>query len=286
MMTTITDKSIKTATQVAQITPENYSFLQERIYSDSGIVLDETKLYLLESRLLPIVRKEKLETLNELCARLRAPSATVLRRQVVEAMTTNETLFFRDTAVFDTLRDKVLPALVDARRQSRTLTIWSAAASSGQEAYSLAILLLEMGLGGWNLRILGTDLNSKILDQARAGRYIQLEVNRGLPAKYLVKYFQRAGLEWQVKDEVRRMVEFQTFDLRQNMRSLGSFDLTLCRNVLIYFDVKTKKQILGEIRNVLNPKGLLLLGSAETTINLDDRFSRRAIGSSIFYEKL
>ncbi len=285
-MTTITDKSIKTVAQVAQITPENYSFLQERIYSDSGIVLDETKLYLLQSRLLPIARKEKLETLNELCARLRAPSATVLRRQVVEAMTTNETLFFRDTAVFDTLKDKVLPALVEARRPARTLSIWSAAASSGQEAYSLAILLLEMGLAGWTLRILGTDLNSKILDQARAGRYIQLEVSRGLPAKYLVKYFQRAGLEWQVKDEVRRMVEFQTFDLRQNMRSLGSFDLTLCRNVLIYFDVKTKKQILGEIRDVLNPKGLLLLGSAETTINLDDRFLRRAIGSSIFYEKL
>jgi len=285
-MTTITDKSIKTVAQVAQITPENYSFLQERIYSDSGIVLDETKLYLLQSRLLPIARKEKLETLNELCARLRAPSATVLRRQVVEAMTTNETLFFRDTAVFDTLKDKVLPALVEARRPARTLSIWSAAASSGQEAYSLAILLLEMGLAGWTLRILGTDLNSKILDQARAGRYIQLEVSRGLPAKYLVKYFQRAGLEWQVKDEVRRMVEFQTFDLRQNMRSLGSFDLTLCRNVLIYFDVKTKKQILGEIRDVLNPKGLLLLGSAETTINLDDLFLRRAIGSSIFYEKL
>lgn len=285
-MNTIAETSTKTITQSVQITPENYAFLQNRIYADSGIVLDETKHYLIESRLLPIVRKEKLGTLDELCVRLRTSENAGLRRQVVEAMTTNETLFFRDIAVFDTLRDKVLPALVENRRVSRTLNIWSAAASSGQEAYSLAILLLEMGLAGWNIRIFGTDLNSQILEQARTGRYIQLEVNRGMPAKYLVKYFQRAGLEWQIKDDLRRMVEFQTFDLRQSMRGLGPFDLILCRNVLIYFDVKTKKQILGEIRGVLNTQGLLLLGSAETTINLDDRFARRVIGQSVFYEAL
>ncbi len=285
-MSTMTGINANTTAQEAQITPENYAFLQDRIYRDSGIVLDDTKHYLIESRLLPIVRKEKLGTLNELCARLRAIESGPLRRQVVEAMTTNETFFFRDVAVFDTLRDKVLPALVEKRQSSRTLSIWSAAASSGQEAYSLAILLLEMGLGSWNIRIFGTDLNTQILDQARAGRYLQLEVNRGMPAKYLVKYFQRAGLEWQVKDEVRRVVEFRTFDLRQTMRGLGPFDLVLCRNVLIYFDVKTKKQILGELRRVLNPQGLLLLGSAETTLNLDDRFARRVIGPSVFYEAL
>jgi len=201
-------------------------------------------------------------------------------------MTTNETLFFRDASVFEALRDKILPSLLESRKFSRTLNIWSAAASSGQEAYSLAILLLEMGLAAWNVRILGTDLNNQIVAQARTGRYIQVEVNRGLPAKYLVKYFQRVGLEWQVKDELRRMVEFRAFDLRQSMRGLGPFDLVLCRNVLIYFDVKTKKQILGEIRGVLNAQGLLLLGSAETTLNLDDRFTRRVIGQSVFYEAL
>jgi chemotaxis protein methyltransferase CheR len=285
-MNTLAETSIKTTPQPASITPENYVYLQNRIYADSGIVLDDTKQYLIESRLLPIVQKEKLQTLDELCARLRASENGPLRRQVVEAMTTNETLFFRDIVVFDSLREKVLPELIDSRRSSRTLAIWSAAASSGQEAYSLAILLVEMGLAGWNIQIFGTDLNSQILEQARSGRYIQLEVNRGLPAKHLVKYFQRVGLEWQIKDELRRMVQFQTFDLRQSMRGLGPFDLILCRNVLIYFDVKTKKQILGEMRGVLNPQGLLLLGSAETTLNLDDRFQRRAFGHAIFYEVL
>jgi chemotaxis protein methyltransferase CheR len=164
------------------------------------------------------------------------------------------------------------------------LSFWSAAASSGQEAYSLAIMLLEMGLPGWKIRIVGTDLNNQILDRARSGRYLQIEVNRGLPVKYLVKYFQRAGLEWQLKDEVRRMVEFQVFDLRMSMRALGPFDLIFCRNVLIYFDTTTKKQILAELRGALYKKGLLLLGSAESTINLDDQFSRKVVGQATFYQ--
>ena len=282
------DANSKSAVQEPQITPENYAYLQQRIYKDSGIVLDDTKQYLIESRLLPIVRKEKLGTLNDLCALLRATSEnTLLRKHVVEAMTTNETLFFRDTVVFDALRDKVLPALVEAQRATRTLTIWSAAASRGQEAYSVAILLREMGLEGWNIRILATDINNQILDQAKTGRFLQLEVNRGLPAKYLVKYFQRAGLEWQVKEDVRKLVEFKMFDLRQSMRGMGGpFDLILCRNVLIYFDVKTKKQILAEIRRVLNKHGLLSLGSAETTMNLDERFTRKMVGQAVFYENL
>jgi chemotaxis protein methyltransferase CheR len=174
--------------------------------------------------------------------------------------------------------------LIEARRSSRALTIWSAAASRGQEAYSVAIQLLEMGLEGWKIRILATDINNQILEQARTGRYLQLEVNRGMPAKYLNKYFQRAGSDWQIKDEVRKLVEFQMFDLRQSMRAMGPFDLVLCRNVLIYFDVKTKKQILKELGGVLAKHGLLSLGSAETTLNLDDRFSRKVLGSAIFYE--
>ena len=274
----------RTTTPEAQITPENYSFLQERIYRDSGIVLDDTKRYLIESRLLPLVRRENLGTLNDLCALLRGIESTPLRRQVVEAMTTNETLFFRDIAVFRALQNKILPEIAAAHSSSKSIEIWSAAASSGQEAYSLAILLSELGLGKWHIRILGTDLNSQMLEYARRGCYTQLEVNRGLPAKYLLKYFERKALDWQVKDELRRMVRFQNFDLRQSMRTLGSFDLVLCRNVLIYFDVPTKKQVLGAMRGVLKPKGLLLLGSAETTLNLDDRFHRQVIEQAAFYQ--
>lgn len=270
------------APPAVQISPENYNFLQGEIYRESGIVLDETKTYLVESRLLPIVKKERLGTLNDLCALLKA-DCNGLRRQVVEAMTTNETLFFRDSTVFDALHKSILPALIERRRTNRTLSIWSAAASSGQEAYSLAIMLLEMGLGDWNIRIVGTDLNTQILDRARSGRYMQIEVNRGLPAKYLVKYFQRTGLEWQLKEEVRRMVEFRTFDLRQSMRGLGPFDLIFCRNVLIYFDTDTKKKILGEIYRVLPSDGALVLGSAETTINLDARFVRKTFDQATFY---
>ena len=269
----------------ATISRENYAFLQSQIYHDSGVVLDDTKQYLVESRLLPIVRKENLTTLNDLCTRLRvAPESARIRREVAEAMTTNETLFFRDIAAFDALRDHVLPSLVEKRRPSRTLSIWSAAASSGQEAYSIAMLLLEMSLSGWNIRILGTDLNASVLERARAGRYSQLEINRGLPAKYLIKYFHRAGLEWQIKEEVQRLTQFRTFDLRCSMHGLGQFDLVLCRNVLIYFDVNTKKKILGGFLRVLNEGGLLLLGSAETTLSLEQRFSPRLIGRTSFYE--
>ncbi len=268
----------------AEITPENYAYLQTQVYKESGIVLDETKLYLLESRLMPIVKKNELGSLNDLCALLKAVNGLPLRQQVVEAMTTNETLFFRDATVFEALQKTVLPELIEARKTVRILNFWSAAASSGQEAYSLAIMLVEMGLGAWKIRILGTDLNNQILDRARAGRYLQIEVNRGLPAKYLVKYFHRVGLEWQIKDELRRMVEFQPFDLRMSMRTLGPFDLIFCRNVLIYFDMETKRRILAELRGALYHQGLLLLGTAESTLNLDDQFARKLIGQAAFYQ--
>jgi chemotaxis protein methyltransferase CheR len=266
------------------ITAENYAYLQNQVYKESGIVLDETKLYLLESRLMPIVQKNQLGGLNDLCALLKAVHGLPLRQQVVEAMTTNETLFFRDVTVFDALQKTVLPELIEIRKATRILNFWSAAASSGQEAYSLAMLLLETGLGAWKIRILGTDLNHQILERARTGRYLQIEVNRGLPAKHLVKYFYRVGLEWQIKDEVRRMVDFQPFDLRMSMRTMGPFDIIFCRNVLIYFDVETKKKILAELRGALYHKGLLLLGTAESTLNLDSQFAKKILGQATFYE--
>ncbi|MDQ2842094.1 MAG: protein-glutamate O-methyltransferase CheR [Acidobacteriota bacterium] len=268
----------------SQITPENYAFLQKRIYRDSGIVLDDSKLYLIESRLAPILESDRIATLNDLCVLLKTIGGASLRQRVVEAMTTNETLFFRDPPVFEALRKIVLPDLIERRRSIRKLSFWSAAASSGQEAYSLAMLLLEMGLAGWEIQIVGTDLNSQILDRARTGRYLQIEVNRGLPAPCLVKYFQRVGLEWQLSEQIRKMVKFVPFDLRQSACPMGQFDLVLCRNVLIYFDVETKKKILGQIRGSLFEKGYLVLGCAESTFNLDNAFTKQSIGPATFYQ--
>jgi len=266
------------------ITAENYAFLQRYIYQESGIVIDAGKNYLLESRLLPIVKQENLSTLNDLCNLLRATAPLPLKSRVVESMTTNETLFFRDPALFDGLQKCILPEIIAARRDAKRISIWSAAASSGQEAYSIAMILREMNLEGWRIQILGTDLNQQILNKALKGKYLQIEVNRGLPARYLVRHFTRDGLDWQINNDIRAMVTFQRFDLRTPMRSLGPFDMVFCRNVLIYFDVETKKQILGEIRKTLNPRGILALGAAETTLNLDTHYSRVAYGSASVYQ--
>jgi len=272
------------STTASPIRAENYQFLRDYIYRESGIVLDDDKHYLLEARLLPVVRESHLASLDALCAALRNNGDPPLQKRVVEAMTTHETLFFRDVAPFDALRTEILPALIELRKNTRKLTFWSAAASSGQEAYSLAMLLLEMGLGGWNIQILGTDLSEQILARARTGKYIQIEVNRGLPANYLLKYFDRQGLEWQIKEQLRRMVTFEYFDLRKSMRTKGPFDVIFCRNVLIYFDVDTKKEILRELRGALFPGGHLVLGGAESTLNLDNEFRRVPAGRSVFYQ--
>jgi len=265
------------------ISADNYRFLQDYIYRLSGIVIDEGKHYLLEARLLPLVREHKLQSIDDLAMRLRADSVPHLRQKVVDAMTTNETLFFRDTTKYDALRTTILPLLVQKRAASRTLSLWSAAASSGQEAYSLAMLLLDMGLRDWKLDIIGTDLSTQILERAKAARYLQIEVNRGLPVTYLVRYFTQQGLEWQLKDEIRKMVRFQTFDLRQSMLALGPFDLIFCRNVLIYFDDSTKKAILRGLRSRLSPDGYLLLGGAEAILQLDEQFKRETIGQAVVY---
>jgi chemotaxis protein methyltransferase CheR len=269
------------------ISPESYKFLQDYVYRESGIVLEDDKHYLLQARLLPILKKEQLRTIDDICSKLRAGNPD-LKPRVVEAMTTNETLFFRDPAVFDALKTTLIPALMKGRETSRRLSFWSAAASSGQEAYSLAMLLLEMGLAsqGWTIQIVGTDLSNHVLDRARQARYMQIEVNRGLPAQYLVRYFSKQGLEWQLKDNVRSMVTFQKFDLRQSPNALGMFDVVLCRNVLIYFDVPTKKKILGGLRSVMRDDGCLLLGGAEAILDLDGNYARQVVGqASVYFKK-
>ena len=265
------------------VSEENYKYLQQEIYKQSGIVLDGDKHYLLESRLMPVARAAGLSTLDALCERLRAGIDSAFKQKVIEALTTNETLFFRDMAPFDALRQKLIPELL--AKPAAKLTIWSAAASSGQEAYSIAMLLKELGNCNRPVEILGTDLSEQILDRARDAKYVQFEVNRGLPAAYLVKYFKREGLDWQLKDEIRSMVKFRRFDLRQSMTALGKFDIVFCRNVLIYFDVETKSKILNQILTVLNPGGYLLLGGAETTLNLQGSFERVPVGPTVVYRK-
>ncbi|WP_263379193.1 CheR family methyltransferase [Granulicella paludicola] len=263
---------------------EDFHFLTDYIRRESGINLDDEKQYLVEARLVPILQASHIESFDLLCAKLRSGNGGPLQQQIVEAMTTHETLFFRDSAPFDALKTHILPPLIEQRRSLKKLTFWSAAASSGQEAYSLAMLLLEMGLGDWNIKILGTDLSEKILDKAREGRYLQIEVNRGLPASYLVKYFERCGFDWQLRERVRKMVHFEKFDLRQSMRTKGPFDVIFCRNVLIYFDIETKKKILTELRGTLFSGGYLCLGGTESTLNLNDQFKRVAFGRPVFYQ--
>lgn len=266
-----------------KILPENYKYLQDYVYEASGIVLAEDKHYLLDARLLGIAHEEGAKTLNDLCSLLKAHDPR-LRQKVVDAMTTNETYFMRETAHYDALRQHLIPPLLKVRQDTRRLRFWSAAASTGQEAYSLAMMLLEMGLGDWNIEILGTDLSSKVLEQARAGTYSQLEISRGLPAMYLVKYFRKNGLQWEVKDEVKRMVKFQPMDLRASLRTLGPFDAAFCRNVLIYFDLPTKLRIVEQIHGTLFRGGVLFLGSTETGLPITERFQRRSVGEATFYE--
>jgi len=268
----------------ATIEPEDYRFLQDYIYRESGIVLDDDKHYLFDARLTPILRSEGLSSVRALCNLLRGVQGRPVHRRVVEAMTTNETLFFREQHQYEALRTTLIPKLAAARAGTRRLSFWSAAASTGQEAYSVAMLLLDLGYRDWNIQILGTDLNETVLERARTGRYLQIEVNRGLPAAYLIRFFDRHGLEWQIKEEVRRMVHWQRLDLRSPLLGKGPYDFVFCRNVLIYFDPPTKRRILSEIRKTIASGGYLFLGGAETMADCADLYRRVEVGSAILYQ--
>jgi chemotaxis protein methyltransferase CheR len=270
-------------TLVTEILPENYRFLQAHVYSQVGIVLEDNKHYLFESRLAPIVKQFSLGSINALCDLLLAKCNPEIGQQVVEAMTTNETYFFRDPAQYEAIRTVLLPRLREQRQDSRKLRFWSAAASTGQEAYSLAMLLLESGLKDWDIEILGTDFCSKVVKRARSGIYQQLEVNRGLAVARLLKHFNRSGMDWQLSETVKKMARFETIDLRKSLRSLGPFDLVFCRNVMIYFDNETKLKIMKEIHSTLFRGGWLLLGGAETAFGLDEWFDRKMVGNATVY---
>lgn len=268
---------------VESINPMNYRFLQEHVYAHAGLVLEADKHYLFESRLAPIVRQLGLGSIDDLCALIRSAHRPEVGHQIVEAMTTNETYFFRDPSHYDAIRTVLLPRLMEERRDTKKLRFWSAASSTGQEAYSLAMLLREAGLSDWNIQILGTDFCSKVIERARSGIYQQLEVNRGLPATLLIKYFHRSGTEWQLSEPVRRMVSFDTIDLRSNLRARGPFDLVFCRNVMIYFDAMTKMSILRQLHGTLYRGGWLLLGGAETAFKVEEYFDKLTIGNTTVY---
>ncbi|HTU99912.1 MAG TPA: protein-glutamate O-methyltransferase CheR, partial [Luteitalea sp.] len=244
------------------------------VRSEAGIVLEPGKEYLVEARLGPLARREQLAGPSELIAalgRLRGP----LHTRVVEAMTTNETIFFRDVEPFEVLKREVLPAVIQARQATRRLQVWCGAASTGQEPYSIAMTLLEQpALASWTIDILATDISTDVLAKARAGKYSQLEVNRGLPATHLVKYFTKQGLEWQLNDRIRSMVRFEQLNLMRPLPSMAAPDIVFLRNVLIYFDAADKSAILGRVRAVMRQDGFLFLGAAESPRNLDDRFER------------
>jgi len=256
------------------VTPEDFDYLRKMLRERSGLVLSVEKQYLAESRLLPLARRHGFASVGELVAQLKFPSHA-LATEVVDAMTTNETFFFRDRIPFDLLRDTVMPALMTARSRTRRIRIWCTAASTGQEPYSIAMTLREMGVqfAGFQVDILATDLVAGALDRARDGLYTQFEVQRGLPIQLLIKYFTKVGEMWQIAPDLRAMVQFRPLNLLNDFSALGLFDLVFCRNVLIYFDQPTKISVLNRIARQMPDDGFLVLGAAETVVGLTDAFS-------------
>jgi chemotaxis protein methyltransferase CheR len=254
------------------MTEPEFEFLRALLRSRSGLSLSPEKRYLVESRLAPVCQRLSLDSLSALVRLLRTGRNPAAERIVVEAMTTNETFFFRDKAPFDLFRNVLLPRCLATRSAARRIRIWCAAASAGQEPYSLAMILHEQRqrLAGWRVEILATDISTDVLEKAKAGAYSQFEVQRGLPIQLLMKHFGQAGDRWEIAPAIREMVEFKPLNLIQPFGHLGAFDIVYCRNVLIYFDAATKTDVLRRIAAALNPDGAVLLGAAETVIGLSD----------------
>jgi len=253
--------------------PDDFDFVAKLLKERSGLIITPDKAYLLESRLMPLARQRNLKGLEEIVAKMRGRDEQ-LARDVTEAMTTNESFFFRDTKPFDQFRDVVLPQVMTARAAKKSIRIWSAACSSGQEAYTLSMLLKEASakLTGWRIEIQATDISLEMLEKAKAGLYSQFEVQRGLPIQMLVKYFQKKDESWQIDSGLRAMVQFREFNLLHDLRGLGQFDIVFCRNVLIYFDQPTKTRVLEAISKQMPDDGILYLGGAETVLGISDRF--------------
>lgn len=256
--------------------PADYEFCCRFLEERSGLSLGDNKGYLLEGRLVPIAKANGLADLSAFVSAVRRSPNGPLADAMIEAMTTNETLFFRDKTPFDELKTTILPPMLEARANTRRLRIWSAAASTGQEAYSLAIMLHDSfpQLADWRLEIVGTDLSQAALERARSGVYSQFEVQRGLPIQTLVKHFQQTPAGWKIQDHLRRGISFQLLNLMKPFQILGVFDIIFCRNVLIYFESPLKRDILERMERQLAPDGCVILGAAETVLGVTDRFER------------
>lgn len=256
------------------MTPADYQYLCNLLRRRSGLVLAAGKHYLLESRLSPITRKIGLADLSELVQRLQSAPDEKLVVEIVEAMTTNETFFFRDKQPFEQLRDLIMPQVLSARQHKRSIRVWCAAASTGQEPYSVAMYLSEMASSfpGWNIEIIATDISTEVLERAQAGIYSHFEVQRGLPIQLLLKYFTQAGDRWQIAPQIRAMVEFRPLNLLHDFSRLGIFDIVICRNVLIYFGADTKADVLERMAASTAADGFLMLGAAETVVGHTQRF--------------
>ena len=257
------------------LSPLAFETLASMLKSKSGLVIGTDKTYLLETRLAGLIKREKLTDLNGLADRLRRAGSDTLAREVVEAMTTNESFFFRDDKPFLHFRSQALPRLIAARPPGSTLRIWSAASSSGQEAYSLAMILAESTatLAGRKVEIVGTDIARDQLNRAREGVYSQFEVQRGLPVQMLMRYFKKDESSWRIAEAIRSMVQFREYNLLSDLRALGRFDVVFCRNVLIYFDQPTKGRVLDAVAAQMPPDGMLYLGGAETVLGITGRFA-------------
>lgn len=256
------------------MTPLDYDFLRKLLKERSGLVLAADKQYLIESRLMPVARDAGLASITELSQRLRGSDSEALKAQVTEAMTINESFFFRDKVPFDRFRDTILPAMLTARASTRRLRIWCTAASTGQEPYSLAMILRSMieKFVDWRIEIVATDICQDVLEKARAGVYSQFEIQRGLPIQMLMQHFEQVGEQWRVAENLRKMVQFRHFNLLSDFSSLGTFDVVFCRNVLIYFDQPTKAGVLDRIGRALKTDGFLSMGAAETVVGLTEAF--------------
>jgi chemotaxis protein methyltransferase CheR len=256
------------------VTPLDYEYLRKLLRERSGLVLAPEKQYLIESRLMPVARRASCASITDLVRHLREPDSEPLKAEITEAMTINESFFFRDKIPFDRFRDTVLPALLSARAHTKRFRIWCAAASTGQEPYSLAMMLksVQEKFSGWRIEILATDISHDVLEKARAGIYSQFEVQRGLPIQMLMQHFEQVGEQWRLSEAIRKMVQFRQINLLADFAALGTFDVVFCRNVLIYFDQATKTGVLERIYRQLAPDGFLLMGAAETVVGLTDIF--------------
>jgi len=256
------------------VTPQDYAYLSKLLNERSGLQLAGDKQYLIESRLLPVARQNNCSSIGELVTKLKAFAEEPLRQRVTEAMTINESFFFRDKTPFDRFQDTVLPHLLAARAISKRIRIWCAASSTGQEPYSLAMMFRQAKeqFAGWHIEILATDISTDVLEKAKSGLYTQFEVQRGLPIQLLLKYFKQDGDQWRLSQELRDMVQFRKHNLLDDFSSLGMFDAIFCRNVMIYFDTKTKQDVLSRISRALVKDGHLLLGAAETVVGFTDLF--------------